>query len=304
MNSFTTYFLIIGTLSSLTCVIFSSFILRSFFRKRTMGSLLLSITFLSTTIAEILLCSSFYIETFIKGSNIVKITEFLTFTCYLFFAFNIVFLYVFGNRLLLHDNDIVRLLFVLGFTFLTAFSAGLVYKNIFSLGNPDLYTKILLVAPQLSMIFPERSFIILAILTPLGVTPAIRIIIEAIKIQRGTKDPIAKKGFQFIWQGTLFWYLGYSATFGMLWFVEFISTNPILVTGIFTFKFIFSNIIGFALLYLGWVMPDRFKRRFRKKAWIVQVQNGDIVADQEASAGVYIHKNNPQKPQFVEITNE
>ena len=304
MNGYTIYFLIYSVLCSITCVGFFSILLRSFLRKRTLGTLLLVLTFLSTTLAELMMGTSFFIETLAPtGTTIRLVIEFLTFTSYLFFAFNIVFIYVFGNRLFLQDNHLVSLIYIAGFAFTTAFPAGLAYKNIFTLRDPTLYQEIFMVGPQLTIIFPERSIVLLIVMLPIAVSAFLRIVIEAIKLQRGTKDPIAKKGFQFIWQGTFLWYLGYSGLFGLLWFVDILAINPIATVGIFTFKLIFADFIGFTLLYLGWIMPDWFKRRFRKKAWIAQVHMGEIHVEPKATAGSYIAPKSETKDiQVVEIT--
>jgi len=304
LNGYTIYFLIISNISALSCIIFSGTLLKVLLRKRTMGTLLLWITFLSTTLAEIILAISFHLETFLPKSSIIITTEALSFTSYLLFAFNIVLIYAFGNRLILKDNDFVRLVYLVGFTFTLAFPAGMIYQNILKLRDPSLYTKIVLEAANLSIVMPTRSIALFVILAPLGISAFLRIVIKAIRIQRGTKDRIAKEGFRYIWQGTFLWYTGYTGLFALLWYVPVFSSNPILLTFIFTFKLVFSDLVGFLFLYLGWVMPDGLKRRLSAKAWIAKVYSGEIKATTEKETARSYIATGKQQQQQQSLTEE
>ncbi|MBN1328176.1 MAG: hypothetical protein JXA54_01770 [Candidatus Heimdallarchaeota archaeon] len=304
MNNYTIYFLINSGLSVATCVLFLGIIIRSFIKKRTMSTLLLGLTFLSTTIAEILQSISFFMEAFASTFiNITTVVGILTYTSYILFASNIVLVYVFGDRLFMRDNDLVRLIYIVGFTFSVAFPAGLVFKNILTLHDPSLYTIVSLEAAELSMIFPPKSYGLLVIMGLLGISAFLRIVFEAFKLQRSSKDPIVRKGFQFIWQGTFLWYLGYSGLYGLLWFIPFVATNSIMSVTMFTFKLVFSDIIGFTLLYLGLIMPSWIRRRYQKKSWISQAYSGEIkVTPTTDEKNYYIAPKKSNELKVTEIT--
>ena len=290
MNGFTIFFLVNSDISVLACILFSSSLLAVLIRKRTMGTLLLWITFLSTTFAEILLGISFHLEA-LSATTMTTVTEALSYTSYILFASNIVFLYAFGNRLILRDNSFIQLVYFVGFVFPLALPVGLIFKNILEFHDPNLYTKVSLTISNLSIVMPVRSIALLAIMGPLGISAFLRIVIKAIRIQRGTKDKIARAGFKYIWQGTFLWYMGYTLLFATLWYIPVFSTNPVLIVIIFMVKLIFSDIIGFLLLYLGWVMPDWLKRRLGTKSWIAKVYTGEIkVSEKKETTKSFVYK--------------
>ncbi|MBD3190304.1 MAG: hypothetical protein GF308_06655 [Candidatus Heimdallarchaeota archaeon] len=304
MNGYTIYYLTINILSTLLCIVFNILILNRFFRKKTVGTLLLWTTYFSTTVGEILLTTSFFLTSFSSNPEIYFTTETLTLVAYIFFGMNIVFIYAFANRLLLKDNHFVMMLFIIGFTFSQAFPLGLTFKNIFVLRDPTLYTKRTFGGSNFVFVFPEISYVLIGVLLIITVIALSRIVIKAIRVERGTDDPIAKKAFQFIWQGTIIWYFGYVVMFSAYYMIPFFSTNAIASVINFSLRLIFSNIIGFAMLYIGWIMPDWFKRRFRKKAWVVQVHTGKVSVPKSETTKSYISSEHTQNVSAYEVSDK
>jgi hypothetical protein len=232
------------------------------------------------------------------------INDTFTLVAYVFFGLNIVFIYVFANRLLLQDNEFVSMLFIIGFTFTQTYPLGLTINNIFGPRIESDYARINFGGTNLTMTFPPVNYVIIGFLLVITIIALTRIVMKAIKTGRSTDEPIAKKAFQFIWQGTLIWYFGYVGMFSVYYLFPFFSQNAIVSAINFSVRLIFSDIIGFAMLYIGWIMPDWFKRRFRRKAWIVQVHTGEVGRPQGTTSKSYISSQSSQKYSAYEVSEK
>ena len=87
-------------------MVFNGILLRLFFKKKTIGTALLLVFHSCITIAEILNTFGLWYFAFVSEESILsKISE-LAFV--LFYAVGYLFLYIFANRHILQDNDIVK----------------------------------------------------------------------------------------------------------------------------------------------------------------------------------------------------
>jgi hypothetical protein len=268
----TLYILISGTIMLLIAIVFDAIILRQFIRKRTMGTILLFMSYLFFTLGEASTIMGDYIFTFqFTTENTGGLTQLLYAP---FYGIAFIFFYFFANRHILQDSDLVKSSIA---TFI-AFLIGLAYAYstadviFFDSANPIFYNKALLAGipvpgggfmPQ----FLLSTFIGLGIYLPVLFLIQLRVVVKIFRIRRGLEKRISRAGFTYIFLSVLFLVLGTISSSFFLF--DFVQNTPFLNILSHTLRIVF-NILGFLFAYFGWVLPDWLKRRIRGKAWITK----------------------------------
>ncbi len=292
-NGYTIYYLINMSISIFVSFIFVIILFRQFFKKRTIGTILLAICYFLINLAGIFQLVAKLIM--INHSDEKIITGIFQQAYLLLGIVGLLFLYYFANRHILQDSDLVKSLTVISLSILISIVVGAITSEIvhqienpiFHVANYDEILELSAVIPT-----PLLSFgIIIAIFSLIHV----RIIIAIIRIRRGLEKKLTKFGFTFILLSVIS--LASATLVISLNALPFVKDSIIAILVLQNFR-IFFSISGVVLGYLGWIMPDWLKRRIRGKSWIASQFSKEITPQI-----VPIASSNKSE-QFVEVSEK
>ncbi|NHJ85860.1 MAG: hypothetical protein FK734_10390 [Asgard group archaeon] len=262
----TIFFLVTSIFVATPPFIFSLLTNYSFYRKRTVGSLFLLISFGMISASELLNTASIWIGG-LYGNTYANVVYWLQAFFVNLYGLAMIYFYLFSTRHILKDNEVVKSItaVILGegvaviTTLLITYLRG-GYINFeavveFNLANSDIP----FIAPS--------PIMLLAIYVPLVLIILIRILISLFTLGRKITDPVAKRGTTYITISV------YGLTSVMVLFI--LMQIPVINSSVPAMFFLqISKILSLTLMmvfgYLGWTLPDWLKKRIRGKAWIVQ----------------------------------
>ena len=191
-------------------------------------------------------------------------------------VYTINWIYFFGNRHLIRDNDLFKSVYTSVFGTVTGVSLGLsLYDAISGVSNPIWYSQIQLEEVNFHLYYPGLNWpyiLIIGGLFLIGSYTYIRLAIRTFQLQRKAKDVVTKKGFRIIT-----WSILLLLTTGLFLGVYIFGAGDIaIVSALF---YIARGLIVLSAVftgYIGWIMPDWARKRFRGKAWITKVYTGKI----------------------------
>ena len=255
------------TASVIFILVFSLF--RNFLRKKTTGTLLLFAAYLLIALGATIGSLVYTLEAFTDINQtriIIGIFQSLATVTPLF---ALVLIYIFSCRHILKDNELTKtitsmivsgfiafvvtiyLLGVYGITDQTN-EAAWWYLNTNEIGGTELYN------------IATQGFVISLFTMLIQVYINIRIAARSFILGRRTDKVIRKRGLQMIGWGLIVYLVAgiiISLEIGIPW--QDGSHMPTMFWSIRKIVFLASYI----LLYLGWIMPDWFRRRIRGKTW-------------------------------------
>jgi hypothetical protein len=236
------------------------FLIVNFIRKKTIGTamLLTAYTFFSLTSAASIIYRILYI---VQGGDSVVIEQFASLGPLLLLpAF--AYLYVFACRHILKDSEIMRTyIFALIVAFFGIATAVVAYDN-FNVPNHlnRVFTTKIFVTNSIYTISYINFILIFQIAVSIYVTG--RIGWRALRLARKSDQPVRKRGLQTIGVGVLLYLLG-----GMLSaFDSSISGIPVLMIAVAVLR-AFAFAAAYIGMYLGWVMPNWYRKMIRKRSW-------------------------------------
>jgi len=273
MASGASWFYIIFSWLALTVNLFLlGALLNNFFRKRTTGTLILFASYALSGLGAILgaLVYTFEITTISKTTigifqAIVTIVPQIA----------LLIIYIFSCRHILRDNEVVKSLHVmvisgmLGFV-TTIFIVGLIgltpqHPNfLIPEGSSPLWYQLVKTTVAGTELYNIAVSGLSVILVLIQVYINIRIAVRAFILARRTDKIVRKRGLQMIAWGLIIYLLAgilISLEIGIPWSPD--SHGP---TVLWTFRKLLF-LISYVVLYLGWIMPDWFRRRIRGKTW-------------------------------------
>lgn len=264
VSSIGMFFLVTSSIIAILPFIFSNIMAYSFYRKRTMGTLYMALSFTLITFAEILNSLSNWFGVLASNPNIALWLQSLFINLY---GIGIIYFYLFSTRNILKDNEVMRSMYAIVLTELATAITVLLLIHI-SGGNIgfNAVRVFQLAGSEIPFITPSL-LILLIFFVPLHVIVLYRVMFQLLFFTQKITDPVAKKGTQFIHLSTI--WLSITVTLVVLMQIPPISTHP----GAMIFLQIVKIITMSGLLitgYIGWTLPDWFKKRIRGKAWIVQ----------------------------------
>ncbi len=234
----------------------------NFLRKKTTGTLILFSSYFIIGTSAIL---GALVYTLQATGDFGRIPSLLQTITTLTPQIGLLLIYIFACRHILKDNEVSKAItlmvisFILGFVFTVYILA--VY-NIIPQTNPDAWY-------VLSSNHPTQDLenISVSLLSILLIAPQLyinlRIYIRAFILSRRTDKEIRKRGLLFIaWGLVIYMFAGFiiSMEIGIPWET---SVMPFVFWIIRKIAFI----VSYVFLYLGWIMPDWFRRRVRSKTW-------------------------------------
>lgn len=261
----TIFFLVTSIFVAAAPFIFSLLMNYSFYRKRTVGTLFLLISFGMISASEILNTVSTWIGA-LNPSSVNTVYWMQAFFVNLY-GLAMIYFYLFSTRHILRDNEVVKsitaVILAEGVAVITTLLIAHLRGGVI---NFNAVVEFKLVGTDIPVIAPSPIMLI-AIYVPLVAIILLRMLISLFTLRRKITDPVAKRGTTFITFSV------YGLTFAMIYFI--LMQIPIINTNTFAMFFLQINkIVALTMMmvfgYLGWTLPDWLKKRIRGKAWIVQ----------------------------------
>jgi hypothetical protein len=266
ITGLTWYFLITAIIIIIVNVVFDTILIRQFIKKRTIGTALLTITFIFIGLAELLNATGLWYYVF--GSQTSKISGFLQLNFSTLYGMAFLFFYFFAHRHILNDNDVLKAFVSIVLGLVIGVISTMMFTQLRSDEPQNLYYygTVLFEGVNIKQYIPSLVAGLI-LFVPMLLIVLIRIIIRIYQIQKRVENPIAKAGFRFILYSTLSLVL--SVATASLFTTPGIGNYPAIITIIQSFRLFFVA-IAFLFGYFGWILPDWLKRVIRGKAWIVK----------------------------------
>jgi hypothetical protein len=256
--------LIQGIIISIASLIFVIVMLHNYAKKRTIGTALLALMYLAIFVRQL----ANVLFNYFSATNPFGFAQEISLTVYLFGLILIfVFLYNFSSRHILKDNDVIRLMtniMLIGVSF--ALISLISYEMITNVENPIFSKPSFQTGTEIQQQLPTTTASLIFYI-PLLVLVQFRLLFRMsyTLIRKKQKDPVRQKGFLFILLSviTLFVTMLLTMLFTLSGLSDFATTTLYVTRSIFTFLTLFFS-------YVGWILPNWFKRRMRQKSWIAK----------------------------------
>ncbi|NHJ84004.1 MAG: hypothetical protein FK734_00995 [Asgard group archaeon] len=277
LTIYSLHYIIPGALNIVVLSVFNTLLLVNFFRKRTIGTLLLFFAYFSLWLNEALVTAAFLMEGYLPGNTtVVMWVKAMHITGVLCLVYTINWIYFFGNRHLIRDNDLFKSLYTSVFGAFVGVVGALSFQEIFTnVADPVWYTTIELAEANFNLYYPATKWPYLIVtfgLFAIGSITYLRLAYRTIILQRKAKDIVTKKGLRTVTVSIIL-LLATGLMLGGYIFgankVAFLSAILFVLRGLVV---LFA--VGFG--YIGWLMPNWIRKRFRGKAWITKVYTGKI----------------------------
>jgi hypothetical protein len=275
------YFILI---SSFINMIFSFvlviFLIFNFVRKKTVGTFMLLSAYLYFTITSAV--SIVYRLMFILNQGEVTLAIYTIAAIgplILLPAF--AYLYIFACRHILKDNEILRINIFSIIMFFFGVAVSIVAYDIFFqtpnfaeiFGPAQLeFTEAVLVTPDVFTV----SYSLFIMLFQVGVSIYVtgRVGWRALRLARKSDQLVRKRGLQIIGLGVLMYLFG-----GMLSaFDSSLAAIPGLMITVAVFR-AFAFATAYVAMYIGWIMPNWFRKMIRKRSWFELQYNQMVSSD-------------------------
>ncbi|MBD3191822.1 MAG: hypothetical protein GF308_14340 [Candidatus Heimdallarchaeota archaeon] len=258
MADFSSWYIIIESYITLILVGWLTIaLLRNFLRKKTTGTLMLFTAYAVLFFMRIASSLEKTLQIFgVFGNGILIIISISSVTPLL----TAIFLYAFASRHILNDSEYLQ---TLTMTFISA-----IFGVILTLLIASIYLEIPegIFAPEPKTVTPDiQAFSITfasICLIVIQMLIYLRLTISSFILARNTEEIVRKRGFQIIGWGVLLFILA-----GLVRGVE--GTLDIAVAGELVVNTLRSLMFlaSYYLLYLGWTMPNWYRKRLRKRTW-------------------------------------
>jgi len=254
----------LGSIMSALSFIFTIIMIGNFFKKRTVGTGILAMMF-SMIFIQQLFNTLFNIYSRIAPYETMQKISILIYLGALFMVYS--FLYFFTSRHILQDNDIVRIFYSIILFGLNYIILGLMgYEMFRNIDVDSAFFYEIRYQAATEMFQTQPSLIAsLIIYIPLVLLVQIRILIvmSSTLIKKKQKDPVRRRGFLYILLSVISLFASLLLT--ILFIIEGLSQTALIL--IYSARAI-TVILTLYFSYVGWILPDWFKRRVRGKAWI------------------------------------
>jgi hypothetical protein len=276
INAWELHYIIIGCLDVLLLLFLNALMVRNFLRKRTVGTNILLNLFATLLIAEVLFTTSFFLQIYLPTEQISKAVKIMQLVAVIMLMYSVHWIYFFSNRHLIRDNDLIKAYFSGSLSLLAGLIIGIAIFEVIAGGsNPNWYEIYDLAGTNLEIYYPAMlppQSILIYVLILIVVSTYIRIIIRTVRLQRKAKDIVTKKGLRVV-SASLIGLVAIGLTLGG--YIFGVGRYPVFAALTYVIHGI-AVMAAIILSYLGWVMPDWLRRRFRGKTWIEKIYTGKI----------------------------
>ena len=234
----------------------------NFVRKKTTGTLILFTAYFIIGSAAILGALVFNLQALTDNVIVPRILQTITTMSP---QIGLMLIYIFACRHILKDNEVMKSLTIM----IASFIVGLVF-TVYILGvfgitapvNTDVWYAISTNNPTADLENISVSLLsVLLVIVQVYINA--RIFIRAFILSRRTDKEIRKRGLLLIAWGLVIYLVGglvISMEIAVPW------TNPVIPLIFWMIRKVFF-LTSYVILYLGWIMPDWFRRRIRGKTW-------------------------------------
>ncbi|NHJ33652.1 MAG: hypothetical protein FK732_12395 [Asgard group archaeon] len=234
----------------------------NFLRKKTTGTLILFSSYLIISISAILGALVYNLQAVGIVGKVPGILQTIT---TLSPQIGLLLIYIFACRHILKDNEVVKSVTVMVASFVIGFVFTMYILGVYGItpqSNPDAWFALSKTNPTQDL---ENISISLLAIFLVGIQLYInaRIYVRAFVLSRRTDKEIRKRGLLLIaWGLVIYMFAGFiiSMEIAVPWTT---SVMPLVFWIIRKIGFLTS----YVFLYLGWIMPDWFRRRIRGKTW-------------------------------------
>ena len=234
----------------------------NFVRKKTTGTLILFTAYFIIGSAAILGALVFNLQALTDNVIVPRILQTITTMSP---QIGLMLIYIFACRHILKDNEVMKSLTIM----IASFIVGLVF-TVYILGvfgitapvNTDVWYAISTNNPTADLENISVSLLSILLVT-VQVYINARIFIRAFILSRRTDKEIRKRGLLLIAWGLVIYLVGglvISMEIAVPW------TNPVIPLIFWMIRKVLF-LTSYVILYLGWIMPDWFRRRIRGKTW-------------------------------------
>lgn len=176
----------------------------------------------------------------------------------------VTFLYIFSCRHLLKDGEVLKLV---TFFLLAAYWAALLTISVSDVLLP-VDERWAIRITDFTLDLQNISFVSVLIVFQVVIQSIIflRIIIRAFIIAKRTDEITRKRGLQMIGWGLLVYFIG--GLIGGIFYALQVESGALAFT-LWAFRSLIL-LTAYIMMYIGWLLPDWFRKRVRKKTWFEQ----------------------------------
>ncbi|MHA1211288.1 MAG: hypothetical protein ACTSSH_02395 [Candidatus Heimdallarchaeota archaeon] len=253
-----------GGIVTLASFIFSAVMFSNFFKKKTTGTALLAFLYLTMFISQ-LTALLFNVYSYINPLETVHRVSFIVYMLFTLLSF--VVLYNFASRHILKDNDIVKLMYTVISIGAIFGMVGIIAYEIFAKVADPIFYNINIQAGTGFLHYLPTTLVTAIVYGLIVVFIQLRIIITmtVTYVRKKQKDPIKRKGFLYILLSVTF--LSLTILLTTMFIFEGLPDYVIIL--IYVTRAI-AYILSIFFSYIGWILPNWFRKRIRQKAWIVK----------------------------------
>ncbi|MBN1330332.1 MAG: hypothetical protein JXA54_12735 [Candidatus Heimdallarchaeota archaeon] len=293
-----------GGLNIIVLGIFVILLFRNFLKKRTIGTSLLILTYSNLLVNEILATGAFLLESFNVGDPQIQLyCKIMQIIGIMLLVFTINWFYFFGNRHLIKDNDLFKSIYTSVFGVVVGACMGLAIQDIITKSSTEAlwYTEIYLEGVDFHLYYPAaditKPYIFMTGgLFLIGSYTYIRLSLRTYQLQRKAKDIVTKKGFKVITASILLMlFTGLSLGFYIFGAGKngYVSAILYIIRGLIVLSAVFTG-------YIGWIMPEWVRKRFRGKAWIAKIYTGKLNVPPDSPGNI---QTGSSSQQIVEVSD-
>ncbi|HUT80335.1 MAG TPA: hypothetical protein VMZ29_03955 [Candidatus Bathyarchaeia archaeon] len=257
---YTWYFLISAAIFTFAVISLAILMFIQYLKRKTLGTLLLTLTYNAMAIGEILNTIGLFYFVFISQTS--NISGFLELSFVLFYGLSYIYLYFFANRHILEDNIfIISQTSVILTSIVIAFSVLMFVELSINPSKSNFYMSFLMEGPNIIQYTP--SLISGAIIfIPIFLFVHLRIAIGLFKMKRKVEDYLTKKGLNFIFIAIIGFFT--SSLIASAFIIPNVGSFPAVITILHTLRMIS---IGIGILFgnLGWIMPKWITNYIKKR---------------------------------------
>ena len=230
----------------------------SFRRKKTTGTLMLFTAYIILVITRTL--SSIQKTLQVVTGNFGNFALYSTAISIVVPIVTVIFLYTFACRGIFRDSEYLRTITIVALSIIVGISITVLIMNLY-VEVPEGFFSIEYKNSTAEIVTYSVSFVnILVILVQVLIY--LRITISSFILARNSDEITRKRGFQFIAIGSLLFLVG-GLMIGALSAIDLGLGMTIVMETIRRLIFLTS----YYMLYVGWTLPDWFRRRLRHKSW-------------------------------------
>lgn len=301
ITPYTYHYILPGFLNIIILAIFVGLLFRNFFKKRTIGTFLLIMTYTFLLGNEVLATTSFLLEA-VLGESMTSVAAVLQLVGVYMLVYTINWMYFFANRHLLRDNDLFKSLYPSLLSGIVGIIGGLSIYDAFKGTAPNFtwLAQIKLENVDFHIYYPPISgpqLTLTVLVFLVGTFTYIRIMWRTFNLQRKSTDIVTKKGFRMVTISVFLLLLT-----GLILGSYILGLNTIAWAASLLYVIRGFIVIGAVVTgYIGWLMPEWVRRRFRGKSWITKVYTGKVTAPPIHEANL---PKNSESVRVIEIAEE